>query len=107
MQQNLWVYASYVSECAFSDEGCCSFVWAIGQLGMVGLARIVVVVCVDVALMQCARVMLAIAVTIRSCVVYELVCAMFTHVFVLVFFLIMRLEYIEWWASSRIHQSLF
>ena len=52
---------------------------------MVGLARIVVVVCVDVALMQCARVMLAIAVTIRSCVVYELVGAMFTHMFVLVF----------------------
>ena len=73
---------------------------------MVGLARIVVVVCVDVALMPCARVMLAIAVAIRRFVVYELVGAMFTHMYVLVF-LIMSSEYIEWWVSSRIHHSLF
>ena len=75
-----------MSKFEFSEERCCSFVWPIGQLGMVGLARIFVVVCVDVAFMQCARVMLAIAVTIRSCVVYELVGAMFTHMFVSVFF---------------------
>ena len=52
---------------------------------MVGLARIVVVVCVDVALMQCARVMLSIAVAIRRCVVYELAGAMFPHMFVVLF----------------------
>ena len=58
----------------------------------------------DIVARQNARILLAIGVVIRKCVVYVFVGAMPAHMFVYVF-LKMNLEYIEWCLPSRIHQS--